>query len=118
MHLVKEEPVSTRYSITDDAVARHVGHLDTGHAAMNAALNHFIAALATLPGAWKGASFQSFDQVQHRWQAATRDLNSALADIRGRVDSSAKIYATGEAEQTATLAHLAGSANWDAGALR
>lgn len=110
--------MGTNYAITNDAVNRHASNLDGSVAAMNADLGQFIAALSALPGVWRGASFQSFDQVQTRWQEATRGLNAALTSIRGRVGDAGRIYDAGQAEQAATFGSLAAGADWDAATFR
>ena len=110
--------MGSKFSITDDAVNRHGSSLDSSVAAMNANLNQFISSLAALPGVWKGSAFTSFEQVQTRWQTASKDLNSALTDIRGRVGGSGRIYDAGHAQQTSDLDSLNASANWDAGKFR
>lgn len=109
---------SSRYSVTDGAIARHAGNLDTTHQAMNAALTQFSTSLAALPGAWRGASFASFTDVQTRWQKAASELNRALEDIRGRVATSATVYDTGEADQASALRHVGQSVDWSAGSFR
>ncbi|MGL4177392.1 MAG: WXG100 family type VII secretion target [Dermatophilaceae bacterium] len=107
-----------QFSITDNAVGQHASNLDASTAQMNANLQQFISSLSSLPGVWKGTAFQSFEQVQQRWEAASRDLNSALTDIRGRVGSSAQIYDAGHAEQAAGINQINASANWDASKFR
>ena len=69
--------MGTKFSITGDAVNRHAGNLDGSVADLNANLQQFINALAGLPGVWRGAAFQSFDQLQQRWEQASQELNLA-----------------------------------------
>lgn len=114
----KETTVSTKYSITNDSVARHATNLDQAVQSMNQNLNQFISSLQSLPGVWKGSSFTSFDGVQQRWQQASRELNRALSEIRGRVGNSAQIYESGHQQQTADINQINASANWDASAFR
>lgn len=110
--------VSSRYSVSDRAVARHATNLDATHREMNAALQQFSQALAGLPEVWKGASFASFSDVQARWQSAGTELNRALDDIRTRVATSATLYDTGEADQAQALRQVARSVDWSAGSFR
>ncbi|WP_168582779.1 WXG100 family type VII secretion target [Gephyromycinifex aptenodytis] len=110
--------MGTRYAISDNAINRHSSNLDASVAAMNANLNQFLSSLSALPGVWKGASFQSFDQVQTRWQVAARDLNQSLESIRGRVGTSGQIYDSGQAQQAADINSLNAGANWDAAKFR
>ncbi len=110
--------MGTKFSITGDAVNRHATNLDTSVAGLNANLNQFINAVAGLPGVWRGAAFQSFDQLQQRWQQASRDLNGALDSIRGRVGTSGALYDQYHSEQRASLNRTMGAANWDAARFR
>ncbi|MDO5627630.1 MAG: WXG100 family type VII secretion target [Mobilicoccus sp.] len=109
---------SSKYSISEGAVARHAGNLEQTHEAMNTALTQFSTALAGLPSVWRGASFASFAEVQGRWQTATTELNTALEDIRGRVSRSATIYDAGEADQASVLRQVGQSVDWSAGSFR
>ena len=110
--------MGAKFSIIGDAVNRHAGNLDGSVADLNANLQQFINALAGLPGVWRGAAFQSFDQLQQRWQQASRDLNGALDDIRNRVGTSGATYDQHHAEQQATLQRALGAANFDAAKFR
>lgn len=110
--------MGAKYSITDNAVVQHASNLDRSTASMNQNLSQFINSVASLPGVWKGASFSSFDQLQQRWEAATKDLNSALQDITSRVGNSGQIYDRGQAEQKAQLDGVNAAANWDASKFR
>jgi WXG100 family type VII secretion target len=106
--------MGTKFSIIGDAVNRHAGNLDGSVADLNAGLQQFINALAGLPGVWRGAAFQSFAQLQQRWEQASRDLNLALGDIRGRVGEAGALYDQYHADQQATIGRAAGAAAWDA----
>jgi WXG100 family type VII secretion target len=106
--------MGTKFSIMGDAVNRHAGNLDGSVADLNANLQQFINALAGLPGVWRGAAFQSFDQLQQRWEQASRDLNLALGEIRGRVGEAGTLYDQYHADQQATIGRAAGAAAWDA----
>jgi WXG100 family type VII secretion target len=104
---------STKFSITGGAVNKHAGNLDSSVAGMNASLTSFINALEGLPGVWQGTAFKSFDALQKRWQAASKELNGALTDIRGRVGNAGKLYDQYHAEQASTIARANSGANWD-----
>lgn len=110
--------MGTKFSITGDAVNRHATNLDTSVAGLNANLNQFINAVSGLPGVWRGTAFQSFDQLQQRWQQASRDLNTALESIRARVGTSGATYDQYHAEQAATLNQVNSTAQWDAARFR
>ncbi len=110
--------VSSRYSVTEGAIAKHASDLETTHQEMNTALNQFGTALAGLPKAWQGASYTSFSEVQTRWQNAATELNRALADIRERVATSATVYSSGEAEQAGSWRQVGQSVDWSAGSFR
>ena len=105
--------MGTKFSISGDAVNRHAGNLDTSVAGLNADLRQFISALAGLPGVWQGMAFRSFDQLQQRWQEASRELNGALEGIRGRVGNAGALYDQYHAEQRAAIDRAA-AADWDA----
>ncbi|GAB47803.1 WXG100 family type VII secretion target [Mobilicoccus pelagius] len=110
--------MSTRYSVSDGAVARHAANLDATHRSMNVALQKFGTSLAGLPAVWKGASFASFREVQAHWQSAGTELNRALDDIRTRVATSAAVYDTGETDQAQALRQVGQSVDWSAGSFR
>lgn len=105
--------MSTKFSITDNAVNQHASNLDTSVAALNSQANAFLAAIEPLPAVWKGAAFQSWSQLTGRWNEAMAELNKALADIKGRVGTSGQLYDTYHAEQTGQLQATTNSANWD-----
>jgi WXG100 family type VII secretion target len=110
--------MGTKFSITGDAVNKHGSNLDGSVHNMNANLRQFIAALEGLPGVWRGSAFQSFDQLSKRWELASRDLNSALNNIRGRVGNAGQLYDTYHAEQVSNLNRTTAAANWDGAKFR
>lgn len=105
--------MGTKFSITANAVNRHSTNLDTSVGQLNANLQQFMSALQGLPSVWKGAAFQSFDGLQNRWSNASKDLNSALKDIEGRVGNSGQVYDAGHAEQQQGIQKADTGANWD-----
>jgi WXG100 family type VII secretion target len=110
--------MGTKFSITGDAVNRHATNLDSSVAGLNADLSQFVHAVSALPGVWRGAAFSSFDQLQQRWQQASRELNAALDGIRGRVGSSGATYDQYHAEQQANLNRTASSAGFESARFR
>ena len=110
--------MGAKYSITDNAVGQHATNLDTSIASLNANLTQFINAVSSLPGAWKGSAYTSFEQLKTQWENSSRDLNKALSDIRQRVGGSAQVYDTEHSQQTADLNKINTSANWDAAKFR
>ncbi len=110
--------MGTTFSITGNAVNQHATHLDASVAQLNGNAQQFLAAVAGLPGVWRGAAFQSFDQLSQRFTQAQRDLNTALAGIQARVGTSGRVYDTHHAEQQSQIARTAASADWDAAAFR
>ena len=110
--------MGTKFSITGDAVNKHAGNLDTSVASLNANLQTFINAIEGLPGVWKGQAFQSWNQLEQRWQQASRDLNSALQNVQGRVGNSGRLYDRYHSEQQALLNRTNTSANWDGAKFR
>jgi len=110
--------MGTKFSITGDSVNRHSTNLDTSVAQLNANLQQFTSALQGLPAVWKGAAFTSFDALQTRWSSASKDLNSALQDIQGRVGTSGQVYDAGHAEQQQGIQKTDAGANWDGAKFR
>lgn len=110
--------MGSKFSITGDAVNKHSSNLDTSVGQLNGNLQQFISALEGLPKVWQGAAFGSFNALQQRWEACSRDLNSALGDIRGRVGNSGQIYDAGHAEQQQNIASTNAGAAWDAAKFR
>ena len=110
--------MGTKFSITGDAVNRHSTNLDTSVGQLNSNLQQFLSALEGLPAVWRGAAFSSFDGLQTRWSSASRDLNSALQDVQGRVGSSGQVYDAGHAEQQQAIQKTDTGANWDGAKFR
>jgi WXG100 family type VII secretion target len=105
--------VSTKFSITDNAVNQHASNLDTSVSALNSQASAFLAAIEPLPAVWRGSAFQSWSQLTARWNEAMAGLNKALADIKGRVGSAGQLYDTYHTEQTSQLQSTMNSQNWD-----
>jgi WXG100 family type VII secretion target len=105
--------VSTKFSITDNAVNQHATNLDTSVSALNSQASAFLAAIEPLPGVWKGSAFQSWSQLTAKWNEAIAGLNKALADIKGRVGNAGQLYDTYHAEQTSQLQSTTNAQNWD-----
>ncbi|MEV4826640.1 WXG100 family type VII secretion target [Micromonospora sp. NPDC049275] len=110
--------MGAKFSITDNAVNQHSSNLDTSVAALNSQASSFISAIEPLPAVWKGAAFQSWDQLTQRWNTAMADLNKALTDITSRVGSAGQLYDTYHSEQTSQLQSTMGSSNWDGAKFR
>jgi WXG100 family type VII secretion target len=110
--------VSTKFSITDNAVNQRASSLDTSVAALNSQASAFLAAIEPLPGVWKGQAFQSWGQLTERWNQAMADLNKALTDIKGRVGNAGQMYDTYHQEQAGQLQSTMNAANWDGAKFR
>src|ERR1700753_4250945 len=82
-------PLSTKFSVENNAV--------------NGQAWSFLAAIESLPGVWKGSSYGSWDKLTQAWHEAMAQLNSALADVKGRVGNAGALYDTYEAQQTSDL---------------
>ena len=80
---------------------------------MNAQANAFLQAIEPLPQDWKGTSYSSWDQLTAAWTAAMKDLNSALASIKGNVKNAGGLYDSYESQLTESLSAAMGSADWD-----
>lgn len=110
--------MSTKFSITDNAVNTHASNLDTAVNQLNANAAAFRGAIEPLPGVWKGAAFQSWDQLTAAFDEAMTGLNSALTDITSRVGTAGQVYDTYHAEQTSQLQSTTAQANWDGAKFR
>ncbi|MFI0352911.1 WXG100 family type VII secretion target [Actinomadura sp. 9N407] len=110
--------MGTKFSITGNAVNKHATNLDTSVNNLNANLRQFLSAIEGLPTVWRGAAFQSFNQLSNRWALASRDLNGALTTIRGRVGNAGHLYDTYHAEQASNLNRTMAGANWDGAKFR
>jgi hypothetical protein len=58
--------VSTKFSITDNAVNQHASSLDTSVAALNSQASAFLTAIE-LPANWDGGKFRSQPGDDHDW---------------------------------------------------
>jgi WXG100 family type VII secretion target len=110
--------MGTKFSITGDAVNLHASNLDTSVTALNNQARAFLAAIEPLPSVWKGTAYGSWDQLTRAWDEAMLDLNSALAEIKGRVGDSGGLYDRYHAEQTSNLSQTTSSADWDSSKFR
>jgi WXG100 family type VII secretion target len=105
--------LSTKFSVTNNAVNQHSSNLDTSVAALNAQAKSFLAAIEALPSVWKGSAYGSWDRLTQAWHEAMSGLNSALSDIKGRVGNAGGLYDRYETEQTQQLDSTMASAAWD-----
>ena len=102
-----------KFAVRDDAVNHHASNLDTAEAQMNSQASAFLTAIEPLPQDWKGSSFTSWQQLTDAWNAAMKDLNAALASIKGNVKNAGGLYNQYESQQTEALTSTMGSASWD-----
>ena len=105
--------MSTKFSVENNAVNSHASNLDTAVGALNGQASAFLAAIESLPGVWKGSSYGSWDKLTQAWHDAMAQLNSALADVKGRVGNAGQLYDTYESQQTSDLDSTMASAAWD-----
>jgi len=105
--------LSTKFSVTNNAVNQHSSNLDTSVAALNSHAKSFLSAIEGLPGVWKGTAFGSWDQLTRAWHEAMTGLNSALSDVKSRVGNAGALYDRYEQEQTQQLSSTMASAAWD-----
>jgi WXG100 family type VII secretion target len=103
-----------KFAVRDDSVNKHASNLDTSESAMNAQAQSFLSAIQNLPSDWKGASFTSWTALTQAWNDAMKDLNSALASIKGNVKNAGSLYDTYESQQTEALSSVQAGASWDA----
>ncbi|HET8590368.1 MAG TPA: WXG100 family type VII secretion target [Nakamurella sp.] len=102
-----------KFAVREDSVNKHASNLDTSVSALNAQAAAFTQAIEPLQGQWQGTAFGSWQQLTSAWQAAMKDLNSALTSIRGRVGNAGGLYDQFHAQQAQNLQSTMGSANWD-----
>jgi WXG100 family type VII secretion target len=105
--------LSTKFSVTNNAVNQHASNLDTSVAALNSHAKSFLTAIEGLPAVWKGTAYGSWDRLTAAWHEAMTGLNSALTDIKGRVGNAGSLYDRYHAEQTDQLNATTASAAWD-----
>jgi WXG100 family type VII secretion target len=110
--------VSTKFSITDNAVNQHASNLDTTVSALNSNAQAFLSAIEGLPGVWQGSAYQSWDALTSKWNEAMAGLNKAMTDIQGRVGNAGKLYDTYHSEQTDKLQSTTAQQQWDATQVR
>jgi WXG100 family type VII secretion target len=102
-----------KFAVRDDSVNKHASNLETSESAMNAQAQAFLSSIQDLPAEWKGASFTSWAALTQSWNDAMKDLNSALASIKGNVRNAGSLYDTYESQQTEALASVQAGASWD-----
>ena len=107
-----------KFAVRDNAVNVHASNLETSEASMNSQASAFLQAIEPLPQDWKGSSFSSWETLTEAWTAAVKDLNAALASIKGNVKNAGGLYDTYEAQMTEALTSANGSANWDGSKFR
>jgi WXG100 family type VII secretion target len=105
--------LSTKFSVTNNAVNQHSTNLDSSVAALNSQARNFLSAIEGLPGVWKGSAYGSWDRLTAAWHEAMTQLNSALDDIKGRVGNAGALYDRYETEQTDQLNSTMAGAAWD-----
>jgi WXG100 family type VII secretion target len=105
--------LSTKFSVTNNAVNAHSTNLDSSVAALNSQARSFLTAIEDLPGVWKGSAYGSWDRLTAAWHEAMTQLNSALDDIKGRVGNAGALYDRYETEQTDQLNSTMAGAAWD-----
>lgn len=110
--------MGAKFSITGDAVNQHASNLDTSVSTLNSQAQSFLTAIEPLPAVWRGAAYGSWDQLTTAWNNAMADLNSSLADIRGRVGSAGSLYDRYHSEQVGQLGRATASADWDSARFR
>ncbi|MET3805726.1 WXG100 family type VII secretion target [Nakamurella sp. UYEF19] len=102
-----------KFAVRDNAVNVHASNLEGAESSMNAQAASFLQAIESLPQDWKGSSFSSWESLTAAWSAAMKDLNAALASIKGNVKNAGGLYDTYEAQMTESLTSANGSADWD-----
>jgi WXG100 family type VII secretion target len=99
--------------VENNAVNAHASNLDTAVSSLNGQAAAFLSAIESLPGVWKGSSYGSWDKLTQAWHDAMGQLNSALAQVKGRVGDAGQLYDTYESQQTSELDSTLASAAWD-----
>ena len=102
-----------KFVVRDNAVNMHASNLEHSESSMNAQAAAFLQAIEPLQQDWKGSSYTSWDALTAAWSAAMKDLNAALASIKGNVKSAGGLYDSYEAQLTQSLTSANGSADWD-----
>jgi WXG100 family type VII secretion target len=102
-----------KFAVHDNAVNVHAANLEQSEQSMNSQAAAFLQAIEPLPQDWKGTSFASWEALTAAWTKAMKDLNGALASIKGNVKNAGGLYDRYEAQMTDSLAAASGSADWD-----
>ncbi|WP_238597046.1 WXG100 family type VII secretion target [Corynebacterium heidelbergense] len=90
-------------SVEHGAVSSHVQALQGHHSALQEQSKRFLDAIEPLKGTWKGSSVHAWDEMTQAWNDSMEQVNQALNDLTGRVDTAGKTYQSGEEEQTSAL---------------
>lgn len=90
-------------SVDHSAVSSHVQSLQHHHQTLQEQSQRFLDVIEPLKGVWKGTSVVPWDDMTANWHESMTNVNTALDQLTGRVDSAGQIYRTGEEEQTSTL---------------
>ena len=102
-----------KFAVMDNAVNVHASNLEKSEADLNTQAGMFLQAIEPLPQDWKGTSFSSWEALTAAWTDAMKNLNSALASIKGNVKNAGGLYDSYEAQLTESLTSANGSADWD-----
>jgi WXG100 family type VII secretion target len=102
-----------KFAVHDNAVNVHASNLEQSEQSMNAQAAAFLQAVEPLAQEWKGSSYSSWDALMAAWTAAMKDLNAALASIKGNVKNAGGLYDSYESQMTEALSAANGSADWD-----
>ena len=107
-----------KFAVIDNAVNVHASNLEKSEADLNAQAGQFLQAIEPLPQDWKGTSYASWEQLTTAWTEAMKNLNAALASIKGNVKNAGGLYDSYEAQLSESLASANGSADWDGAKFR
>lgn len=102
-----------KFAVMNDAVNVHASKLEQSEQSLNTQSAAFLQAVEPLPQDWKGSSYSSWEALTAAWSSAMKDLNSAMASIKGNVKNAGGLYDSYEAQMTEALSSAMGSADWD-----
>ncbi|MTD15255.1 hypothetical protein GIS00_15035 [Nakamurella sp. YIM 132087] len=102
-----------KFAVREDSVNKHASNLETAESSMNAQAQAFISAIEDLPSEWQGTSYTSWEALTAAWNAAMKDLNSALASIKGNVKNAGGLYDQYEQQQTDEMNATMSGASWE-----
>lgn len=94
---------ASHLSVDHGAVTNHVQSLEQHHQTLKEQSQRFLDVIEPLKGVWKGTSVGPWEEMTANWHESMSNVNAALDELTGRVDTAGQTYRSGEEEQTSML---------------